>query len=344
MNTVTQFHQEKDIAVEALCTALSLPRASYYRHQAEEQADQTASCVKVPKNALSEVEKLKVLDILHSEQFIDKTPYEAYYELIDRGEYYCSPRTMYRVLEEQGESADRRPQRNHRDAVKPELIATQPNEVWSWDITRLLGHQKWVYYYLYVILDIFSRYVVGWLIADCESQALARKLIQQTALKQSIQPNQLTLHADNGASMKSHTVAQLLEHLGIIKTHNRPYTSDDNPFSESQFKTLKYRPDFPTRFTALNEGEGFSQKFFGWYNNSHYHSGIAWLTPQTVHYGKAEEVLMKRHTVLMRAFNENPLRFNNRLPELKHLAPTVYINPPQIIQIKSRQKESCMAG
>jgi transposase InsO family protein len=276
-----------------------------------------------------------VLDLLHSERFIDKTPYDAYYELIDKGEYHCSPRTMYRILAEHGESKDRRVQRHRRDAVKPELMATRPNEVWSWDITKLLGSQKWVYYHLYVIMDIFSRYVVGWLIADAQSQELARKLIQESALKQGVQPGQLILHADNGPSMTSHTVSQLLEHLGIAKTHNRPYTSNDNPFSESQFKTLKYRPEFPVRFESLNHAEAFCQQFFTWYNNEHYHSGIAWLTPETAHYQQDKAVLEQRHAVLLRAYFDNPGRFNNKQPQLKKLPQAVYINPPKTLEMIS---------
>jgi putative transposase len=238
MKMITKIHQENKIAIDALCEALSVPRASYYRQEKETSNDNTGSRRRQPKNSLGEDEKLKVLDILHCERFIDKTPYEIYHALIDEGEYICSPRTMYRLLAEQGENIDRRIQRNHRDAIKPELIATRPNEVWSWDITKLLGSQRWTYYYLYVILDIFSRYVVGWLISEIESKDLARRLIQQSALKQGIQPNQLTLHSDNGPSMTSHTVARLLEHLGIAKTHNRPYTSDDNPFLNRSLKPL----------------------------------------------------------------------------------------------------------
>ena len=222
---------------------------------------------------------------------------------------------------------------SHRDAVKPELMAIRPNEVWSWDITKLPGVRKWVYYHLYVIMDIFSRYVVGWLIADAESQELARKLIQESALKQGIQPAQLILHADNGPSMTSHTVSQLLEHLGIAKTHNRPYTSNDNPFSESQFKTLKYRPEFPIRFDSLNHAEAFCQQFFTWYNKEHYHSGIAWLTPETAHHQQDKVVLEKQHAVLTQAFLNNPGRFNNKEPQLKKLPHAVYINPPKSIEI-----------
>ena len=276
-----------------------------------------------------------MLDVLHSERFVDKTPYETFNALIDEGQYYCSTRTMYRILEGQEETSDRRRQRNHRDAVKPELIATMPNEVWSWDITKLRSDRKWTYFYLYVILDIYSRYVVGWLIADCESKELARKLIQKTALKHGIQPQQLTLHSDNGPSMTSHAVSQLLENLGITKTHNRPYTSDDNPFSESQFKTMKYCPDFPGEFIEINAAEKFSQGFFSWYNKDHYHSGIEWLTPESVHYGRAAGVLEKRHRTLLTAYLKNPGRFNNKSPKLKKLPAAVYINPPQTIKINS---------
>ena len=231
MNAISQVSQETSVSIEALCIALVIPRANYYRHldsiaSGSNDEIKIALPKKQPENALSKLEKQAVLDILHSERFIDKTPYEVYYELIDKGEYHCSIRTMYRVLEEQNESRDRRAQRNHRDAVKPELLATGPNQVWSWDITKLLGSQKWVYFHLYVIMDIFSRYVVGWLIADRECKKLARLLIQKSALKQGIQPNQLTLHSDNGPSMTSLTVAQLLDNLGVSKTHNRPYTKN----------------------------------------------------------------------------------------------------------------------
>ncbi len=345
MNLIIQVGQEKSIAIDLLCSKLNISRATYYRHLDDNTCKEPQPLSsKKPVNALNCEEKKEILDLLHSERFIDKTPYDAYYELIDKGEYYCSPRTMYRILAEKGETKDRRNQRNHRDAIKPELIATGPNEVWSWDITKLLGPKKWVYYYLYVILDIFSRYVVGWLIADSESKELARKLIQQSALKQGIQPKQLTLHADNGPSMTSHTVSQLLKHLGVAKTHNRPYTSNDNPFSESHFKTLKYRPEFPARCQSLEHGEAFCQQFFTWYNKEHYHSGIAWLTPESVHYQQAQSILEQRYSVLMQAFLDNPKRFKNKQPELKQLPKAVYINPPQTIDIlnNSRQLEAIM--
>jgi putative transposase len=343
MNTITEINQTQNAAIDTLCDALLIPRATYYWHRENEKNKSQKIQKRIPKNMLSEEEKQHILGILHGERFIDKTPYETFYSMLDEGEYHCSPRTMYRLLEAQGENKERRLQRNHRDAIKPELIATRPNEVWSWDITKLRSEKKWVYFYLYVILDIFSRYVVGWLIADRESKELARRLIQQTALKQGIQPHQLTLHADNGSSMTSHTVAQLLDYLGIAKTHNRPYTSDDNPFSESQFKTLKYCPEFPGQFISINTGEVFCQKFFTWYNKEHYHSSIAWVTPESVHYGYAEDILAKRHQTLMQAYLHNPMRFNNRPPEHKQVPAAVYINPPQIILISDLQKEKVMA-
>lgn len=349
MQSITQAVEEKNLPLDALCSALEVPRATYYRHQKTGEAV-VKTAIKPPKNALGDEGVKQVLDLLHCEQFVDKTPYEIFNTLIDNGEYYCSPRTMYRILAQQGETRERRIQRNHRDAIKPELMATCPNEVWSWDITKLRSYQKWVYFYLYVVLDIYSRYVVGWLIADCESKELARELIQKTALKQGIQPSQLTLHSDNGPSMTSHTVSQLLDHLGVTKTHNRPYTSNDNPFSESQFKTLKYCPKFPGQFEDIKQAEIFCQNFFPWYNKEHYHSGIAWLTPESVHYGNADRILEKRYNALLQAYFKNPIRFNNKLPIRKKLAPAVYINPPQTVKINfenleknSRQKEIYLA-
>ena len=333
MSIITQINQDHNIAVDALCDAVAIPRSTYYRHQQSAEKNNLAIAT-APKNSLRDEERQVVLDHLRSERFVDKTPYQMFNTLLDEGVYLCSLRTMYRLLESQGENRERRIQRNHRDAIKPELIATRPNEVWSWDVTKLLGPKKWVYFYLYVILDIYSRYVVGWLIADRESKELARQLIHESALKQGIQHDQLTLHSDNGPIMISHTVAQLLDDLGITKTHNRPYTSNDNPFSESQFKTLKYCPEFPGRFPDINSSEVFSRKFLTWYNMDHYHSGISWLTPESVHYGRGADVLEKRHQTLLRVYFENPMRFNNKIPKLKQLPAAVYINPPQVVEIK----------
>jgi transposase InsO family protein len=249
---------------------------------------------------------------------------------------------MYRLLAAYGETQPRRLQRNHRNVIKPELIAVQPNEVWSWDITKLLSKTRLVYYYLYVILDIYSLYVVGWMLAEKECQHLAKKLIHTSALRQGIKPGQLTLHADNGPSMTSGTVAQLLEHIGVIKTHNRPYTSNDNPFSESQFKTLKYCPTFPKRFEYFEQAESFCPTFFHGHNSQHYHSGIHYLTPETVHFGKGKQVLEKRFQTLTKVFQQNPARFNNKKPQKKMFQP-VYINPPQIVEINAGQNEGIMA-
>ena len=335
MESIAQQGQNKSISVGMLCSTMRIPRASYYKYLADKNSTETElPPPNKPPNAFTDLEKKRILDLLHSEQFIDKTPYEVYYGLLDKGEYCCSIRTMHRILAEHGETTERRLQRNHRDAVKPELIATCPNEVWSWDITKLLGATKLVYYHLYVVIDIFSRYVVGWLIADCESQKLARKLLHETALKHGIQPNQLTIHSDNGPSMKSYTVSQLLDHLSIAKTHNRPYTSNDNPFSESQFKTLKYRLDFPKRFQSLQHAEAFCQQFFTWYNTQHYHSGIVWLTPKSVHYRQDQAILAQRHAVLMKAFHAHPERFNHKEPVMKSVPAAVYINPPESTEIE----------
>lgn len=285
------------------------------------------------KNSLGEAENKIILDLLHSERFVDKTAYQVYNTLLDEGIYYGSVRTIYRILERENENKERRILRNHRDAVKPELIATRPNEVWSWDITKLLTFNKWSYFYLYVILDIYSRLVVGWLLADCESQDLAKQLIEETALKHGILSNQLTIHADNGPCMTAHSVSQLFIDLGIAKTHNRPYTSNDNPFSESQFKTMKYCPEFPGRLGTRGDWEIFLVKFFNWYCKEHFHSGIHWLTPESVHYGNGNIVLENRHKTLLTAYQKNPIRFNNKIPILKKLPEAVYINRPLAVQI-----------
>ena len=235
---------------------------------------------------------------------------------------------MYRILETNGEVKERRDQLRHPSYAAPELIATAPNEVWSWDISKLKGPQKWVYYYLYVIMDIFSRYVVGWMIAHRESAKLAERLIAQTCERQGIEQGQLTLHADRGPSMRSKDVALLLSDLGVTKTHSRPYTSTDNPYSESQFKTMKYRPEFPDRFGCIQDARHFGIPFFGWYNNEHRHSGLAMLTPHDVHHGLAEERLAERARVLAAAYAAHPERFPHGPPMLSRLPQAVWINKP----------------
>lgn len=337
MSHITQISEEKNIALSALCDNLQLSRSTLYRHVKNDSPSCIMNRTTEPHNTLSESKKQEILNLLHSERFMDATPYDVFYTLLDEGRYIASIRTMYRVLFEAGESKDRRNQRNHKNAIKPELIATAPNEVWSWDITKLLTFNRFVYFHLYVIMDIFSRYVVGWMIADRECQHLAKTLIENTTLKYGILPGQLTLHSDNGPSMISQTVSQLLEKIGVLKTHNRPYTSNDNPFSESQFKTMKYCPEFPERFESLKHGEEFGRKFFHWYNNEHDHSGILFLKPASVHFGQADEILKNRHAVLLKAYDENPARFNKKIPALKKLKP-VYINPPKIIEEKKSEK------
>jgi putative transposase len=270
-----------------------------------------------------------VLDTLHSERFIDRAPAEVHATLLDAGTYLCSPRTMYRILDSALEVKERRDQVRRPHYVKPELLATRPKEVWSWDISKLMGPAKWTYYYLYVILDIFSRYVVGWMVAPHESAALAERLISETCEKQRIQKGQLILHADRGSSMKSKPVALLLADLGVVKTHSRPQVSNDNPFSESQFKTLKYCPQFPDRFGSLEHGRAFGQVFFSWYNNEHHHSGLGFLTPAVVHYGLAEGVREKRKQILAAAYAAHPERFVKGIPQPAQLPQAVWINPPE---------------
>jgi putative transposase len=237
---------------------------------------------------------------------------------------------MYRVLEKEGEIKERRNQLSRPRYQKPELLATGPNQVWSWDITKLKGPVKWTYYYLYVILDIFSRYVVGWMVAERELAALAQKLIAETCKKQKIEPGQLLIHADRGASMRSKPVALLLADLGVTKSHSRPSVSNDNPYSESQFKTMKYRPEFPDRFGSLQDSRSFCQTFFPWYNTDHYHSGIALLTPEDVHYGRANTIIEARTKVLKAAYEQNPGRFKGKMPKALPLPGAVWINKPMI--------------
>ena len=316
-----------EIGKKAACEALAVPRATFYRHN--NPAPRLRNNRPRPPLALASSERQAVMDELHSQRFQDKAPLEVYATLLDEGRYLCSPRTMYRILEAvHGAVKERRRQVRRAHYSKPELLATAPNQVWSWDITKLKGPAKWTYFYLYVIMDIFSRYVVGWMVAHREQQALAKRLIEQSCLKQNIAMGQLTLHADRGSSMKSKVVAQLLADLGVTKTHSRPHVSNDNPYSEAQFRTLKYCPQFPQRFGAIEDSRAFCQDFFSWYNKEHRHSGIALMTPEQVHYGFAQEVSRHRRSVLSAAFERHPNRFKNRAPVLDTLPKAVWINPP----------------
>jgi putative transposase len=270
-----------------------------------------------------------VLDQLNSERFADQSPLQVYSKLLDEGDYLCSVRTMYRILADNQSSRERRNQLKHPNYQKPELLATGPNEVWSWDITKLKGPETWTYYYLYVILDIYSRCVVGWMLAHRESADLAKQLIETTIEKQKVQPEQLILHSDRGPSMTSHSVAQLLGSLGVTKSHSRPHVSNDNPFSESQFKTMKYRPEFPKRFGCYEDALRFCRQFFDWYNNEHYHSGIGLLTPASLHYGQGEEIIATRKQTLQHAWQNNPERFVGGMPKPASLPKAVWINAPK---------------
>jgi putative transposase len=325
MNTVEQMSEV--VAVRQACSALNVPRSSYYRWKFPQPTEQEVDRQRPPL-ALSSEEETAVLADLHSERFMDLAPAEVHATLLEEGIYRCSLRTMYRVLERHAEVRERRNQLRHPIATKPELLATAPNQVWSWDITMLKGPVKWTYFYLYVILDIFSRYVVGWLIANRESAALAEQLIEASCQKQNVDKNQLTLHADRGPSMTSQTVAQLLARLSITKSHSRPYTSDDNPFSEAMFKTLKYRPDFPERFGGIEDAIAFGRSFFPWYNKEHRHAGIGFLTPEVVHYRLSADVLAARAAALRQAFAAHPNRFKHVPPKLPAPPAEVWINAP----------------
>ena len=309
------------------CEALGVSRATVYR-QRRPPEPAPAPARSRPARALTPDEQAAVLAQLHSPRFVDRAPREVYATLLDEGQYLCSPRTMYRVLAAAEEVKERRDQLRHV-APRPELLATGPNEVWSWDITKLRGPVKWTYYYLYVILDIFSRYVVGWMVAHAESALLAERLIAATCETQGIVPGHLTIHADRGTSMTSKAVALLLADLGVTRTHSRPHVSDDNPFSEAQFKTLKSQPEFPDRFGSAEDARAFCHPFFTWYNTEHRHGGIGWLTPAMVHYGQVDLVGAARRQVLTAAYVAHPERFVRRPPVPPTVPTAAWINPPR---------------
>ena len=322
---------------KAACEALLLSRATFYRHQNTKGRPATNGRKQpAPPLALSDTERQEVIDVLHSEKYCDDAPHQVYEKLLDGGRYLCSIRTMYRILEaEHGGVKERRKHVQRPKYVKPELLAIRPNQVWSWDITKLKGPAKWTYFHLYVILDIFSRYVVGWMVAHREQAALAKRLIKDSCTKQEIEHDLLTIHADRGSSMKSKVVAHLLSDLGVTKTHSRPHVSNDNPYSEAQFKTLKYCPQFPQRFGSIQDARSFCQSFIGWYNKEHRHSGIGLMTPEQVHYGMDKQILQHRSDVLAAAFEKNPNRFKGKLPVPKSLPKAAWINKPATDQLES---------
>jgi putative transposase len=320
------------IGTRAACAAAGVAQATWYRrHRASPAAPRLAPVPhrdRVQPRALAAAERQAILDMLHSARFADTAPAEVWAVLLDEGIYLGSVSTFYRVLREAGESRERRAQAAHPAAVKPELAATGPNQVYSWDITRLHGPVKWTYYHLYVILDIFSRYAVGWMVATRESAVLAEKLIAATCAKQGIARGQLTIHADRGSSMTSKPVALLLADLGVTQSHSRPHVSNDNPFSESQFKTFKYRPDFPRRFDSIEAARAHCQDFFPWYNNEHRHGGLGLHTAADVHHGRAAAVRAGRALVLTDAYRAHPERFVRRPPAPPKLPVGSWINPP----------------
>ena len=329
------------IGKRAACRATGRPQASYYRQHRQSPAPLPVHGPKrAPRpqpRALSEAERAGVRAVLNSGDFVDQAPAAVYHQLLDEGVYLCSPSTMYRILRQHGEVRERRRHATHPAHVKPELLATAPNQVWSWDITRLRGPVKRVFYHLYSIIDIYSRYTVGWMVAAREDEHLAERLIADTLAKQNIPAGQLTIHADRGSSMTSRTVAQLLSDLDVDRSHSRPRVSNDNPFSEAQYKTLKYRPDFPDRFTSVQEARTHCKAFFWWYNNEHRHSGIAWHTPHDVHYGLTEQVRAARADTLTAAYTRHPQRFVRKPPQPPVIPTTVWINePPQENQNPTR--------
>ena len=314
------------VPLTKVCAAVGVPRSTLYRLR-KPPVDKPQQ-PRRSSRALSSEEKATVREVLNSERFVDLSPRQVYGTLLDEGEYYCSISSMYRILDEYGEVNERRRQRRHPEYTRPELLATGPNQVWSWDITWLRGPGRWQHYYLYVIVDIFSRYVVGWMLAEEESGDLAEQLIVEACRKQGIERDQLTLHADRGAPMTSQTVAQLLEDLGVAKSHSRPHTSDDNPFSEAQFKTMKYRPDYPARFDSLAHARTWAIAFFDWYNNQHRHSNLGLMTPATVHWGMDDQVTVQRQQVLRAAYAAHPERFVKGMPTPPQAPDAVWINPP----------------
>jgi len=318
------------VGVRVACTAVGEAQARWYRRHRQSPPPPTPERVPAPQpRALSELERKELHQVLDSEEFVDEAPATVYAKLLDQGVYLASTSTMYRVLHAHDEVRERRRQATHPAAKKPELLATRPNQVYSWDITKLGGPAKWTYYYLYVVLDIYSRYVAGWLLAHAENASLAQVLLADTAAKQGILPGQLTVHADRGSPMTAKPVAFLLATLGVTKSHSRPHVSNDNPYSESQFRTMKYRPEFPDRFGSFQDAHAFCGRFFRWYNDEHRHSGIGFHTPADVHYDRAELVRAQRADVLSAAYAEHPERFVRKLPEPPALPTIVWINEPK---------------
>ncbi len=309
------------------CALLGASRATRYR-RLRPPATRSPAPRPAPPNALSEAERQHILGVLRSAEYCDLAPAQVWARLLDDGVYLCSISTMYRLLAAAGENRERRRQRTHPARKRPELIARRPNQVWSWDITKLQGPERGVYYELFVIIDIFSRYVVGWTVSRAETGELAEAFIADTLAAHRINPGQLTLHADRGTSMTSKPVAQLLVDLGVARSHSRPHVSNDNPFSEANFKTLKYCPAFPGRFGSIQDARTFCNAFFDHYNHVHRHAGIGLHTPASVHYDTAPEIRAQRAETLDAAYATNPARFRHRRPQPPNLPTVAWINEP----------------
>jgi len=326
------------VGASAACRSLGIAHSTYYRHKRPVRVRKITAPQKcrVPGRGLTQSEQERVVSDLNSDRFKDMAPPQVYSTLLDEGVFHCSISTMYRLLRKRGEINERRKQRTHVPAQRPELLATGPNQVWSWDITKLKGPRRWMYFHLFVVIDVFSRFVVGWCISKKSNALIAEAMLQDAIVREKVKPGELTIHADNGGEMTSITVAELLTDLGVVKSHSRPHTSNDNPYSESHFKTMKYRPEIPARFESEEQARLIFRKLFHWYNQVHRHSGLALLTPATVHAGKAQEVTRARAGVLSAAYSAHPERFVNK-PPVPAAPPTeVWINPPTICPEASR--------
>jgi putative transposase len=317
------------VGTTAALATVGADRATWYRKHRQSPPPQRPERVATPQpRALTLVERKEIKRTLESDEFVDEAPATVYAKLLDQGTYLASVSTMYRVLHEHDEVRERRRQATHPAHKKPELIAAGANSVWSWDITKLHGPEKWTYYYLYVILDIYSRYAVGWMLARAERAELSKKLIGESIAKQGVTKDQLTIHSDRGSPMIAKGVAHLLADLGVTKSLSRPHVSNDNPYSESQFRTFKYRPDFPDRFGSFEDAQAHCARFFTWYNDDHRHSGIGLHTPADVHYGRAEAIREQRGVVLLDAYAEHPERFVRKIPTPPALPAVAWINQP----------------
>jgi putative transposase len=310
--------------VKTACELLGRPRGSHYRAKTPKPAT-TPAPRPTPPNALTDAERAQVLSVLTSDRFVDKSVAQAWATLLDEGTYLCSMSTMHRILRAHDAAGERRAQATHPARTKPELVATRPGQVWSWDITKLRGPERGVSYDLYVVLDIFSRFVVAWTVAACEDSQIAKTMLEQAMGVHGIPE---AIHADRGTSMTSKPVAQLLVDLGVARSHSRPHVSNDNPYSEAAFKTLKYAPVFPERFGSLADARVFGESFFGYYNHEHRHSGIGLHTPASVHFGTATEVRAQRQQTPNAAYAAHPERFGNRRPQPPKLPALAWINQP----------------